>query len=145
MEAPKGAEKTLKIGIDIFSDYLTFNVLMLNRFSRQMSTTVYDQVKIKLSSQLNPIYLEIVNESHKHNVPVNSETHFKVFIVSNQFENKSLVERHRMVNRILVDELKHPIHALSIKAITEAQYTDQKSTNNAAIQSTPNCLGGSKH
>ena len=118
---------------------------MIPRVCRQMSTLIHDQVKTKLTTQLNPTYLEIVNESHKHNVPVNSETHFKVFIVSNQFENKTLIERHRMVNRILVDELKHPIHALSIKAITEAQYTDQKSTNNAAIQSTPNCLGGSKH
>ena len=133
--------------IDIFSDYLTFYVLMIPRFCRQMSTLIHDQVKIKLTTQLNPIYLEIVNESHKHNVPSNSETHFKVFIVSNQFENKTLIERHRMVNRILVDELKHPIHALSIKAITEAQYNDQsKSSNNTAkIQSTPNCLGGSKH
>ena len=108
-----------------------------------MRTLIHDQVKTKLTTQLNPIYLEIVNESHKHNVPINSETHFKVFIVSNQFENKSLIERHRIVNRILVDELKHPIHALSIKAITEAQYNDQNNT--AKIQSTPNCLGGSKH
>jgi hypothetical protein len=33
-------------------------------------------IKSKLEF-LNPIFLEILNESHKHNVPPNSESHFK--------------------------------------------------------------------
>ncbi len=41
-----------------------------------------------------------------HNVPEGSESHFKVVLVSGSFENKLPVARHRMVNKVLEDELK---------------------------------------
>ena len=97
------------------------------------------QIELKLQNQLKPSYLEIINESSRHNVPKGSESHFKVVIVSSDFEGKSLIERHRMINRILADELKTSIHALSIQSLTPAQWM-----NNSTIQSTPNCLGGDK-
>lgn len=48
--------------------------------------------------------------------------HWEAVIVSAAFEGKSLIERHRMVNRALADELKGPIHALTltVKSPTEA-------------------------
>ncbi len=33
-------------------------------------------IRTKLSS-LNPVFLDVINESHKHNVPKGSESHFK--------------------------------------------------------------------
>ncbi|GFY82897.1 BolA-like family protein [Actinidia rufa] len=51
---------------------------------------------------------------------------FAVEIVSAQFEGKRLLERHRMVNAALVEEMKE-IHALSIKkALTPDQWKQQQ-------------------
>lgn len=50
------------------------------------------KMKNKLSSQLGTTYLNVINESHMHNVPKGAETHFKVVVVSNKFEGLSLLE-----------------------------------------------------
>lgn len=97
------------------------------------------QIENKLRDALSPEYLEIVNESYKHNVPKGSESHFKVTIVSPAFIGKSLIERHRMVNSCVAEELKNNIHALSIQAKTPEQWSQ-----NPTIHSTPNCAGGHK-
>lgn len=50
---------------------------------------------------------------------------YSIEIVSDQFEGKRLLERHRLVNSALVEEMKH-IHALSItKALTPDQWKEQ--------------------
>lgn len=52
---------------------------------------------------------------------------FTVQIVSQAFEGKRLLERHRLVNSALEEQMKH-IHALSItKALTPAQWQPQQS------------------
>ena len=96
-------------------------------------------IRSKIEAALSPTHLELVNESYKHNVPEGSESHFKVLVVSESFEGKSLIERHRMVNHVLGDELKRGIHALSIQAKTPSQFQADPT-----VSSTPNCLGGSK-
>lgn len=45
-----------------------------------------------LAGQLNPIHLEVVNESYMHNVPKGAETHFKVLVVSEQFDGLPLIK-----------------------------------------------------
>lgn len=45
-----------------------------------------------LIEKLQPIHLEVVNESYMHNVPKGSETHFKVLVVSNKFESLPLIK-----------------------------------------------------
>ena len=57
--------------------------------------------------------LKIVNESFMHNAPINSETHFKIVIVSNDFDNLSLLDRHKLVYKNL-GTLVNKIHAISI-------------------------------
>lgn len=42
-------------------------------------------------ARLQPLHLEIVNESYMHNVPKGSETHFKVLVVSDKFESLPLI------------------------------------------------------
>lgn len=74
-------------------------------------------------------HLEVINESHKHNVPKGSESHFKVVIVSDLFESKAIIERHRMVNSALSDELKESIHALSIQGLSYSAYHTTLYTN----------------
>jgi len=103
------------------------------------TATMEPLIRSKLEAALRPVHLELVNESGKHNVPKGSESHFKVLVVSDSFEGKSLIDRHRMVNTALSDELKKGIHALSIQAKTPSQWRLDPSA-----ATTPNCLGGSR-
>lgn len=45
-----------------------------------------------LTENLTPVHLEVHNESYMHNVPKGAETHFKVLVVSTQFENLTLIK-----------------------------------------------------
>jgi BolA protein len=87
---------------------------------------------------LRPYFLEVINESHNHNVPKGSESHFKVIIVADAFQGKRLVARHRMVNTILADELRS-IHALVLNTMTPEEWSDK----GEAVNDSPPCLGGS--
>eukprot|EP00754_Rhynchopus_humris_P035020 Rhum_TRINITY_DN16594_c0_g1::Rhum_TRINITY_DN16594_c0_g1_i1::g.163760::m.163760/K05527/bolA; BolA family transcriptional regulator, general stress-responsive regulator len=91
----------------------------------------------KLSESFTPSALQVLNESHMHNVPPGSETHFKVVVVSDAFEGVKLLDRHRLVNALLKDELAGPVHALSINAKTPAQWE-----KNSTVQASPSCRGG---
>ena len=55
-------------------------------------------IQKKLTDVLNPIHLDIFNESYMHNVPPGSETHFKVVVVSEKFHNMSLIQVLDIVN-----------------------------------------------
>lgn len=52
---------------------------------------VENSIRTKLEANLDPIHLKVINESHKHNVPAGSETHFKVLVVSDKFQNMALL------------------------------------------------------
>lgn len=102
----------------------------------------FERIRKILTESLAPVELEILNESHMHSVPPNSETHFKLLIVSDSFEGKSRIDRQRMVNDLLKDELQNGLHALTQKTLTTQEWEKQKST----LQfESPECLGGSKH
>lgn len=95
-----------------------------------------------LVKALVPLHMEIENESHMHSVPPGSETHFKVLVVSAAFEGKSRIDRQRMINDLLKEELKSGLHALTQKTLTPTEWEKQKAT----LQfESPECLGGSKH
>src|SRR5690606_9364031 len=94
-----------------------------------------------LDSQLRPSVLEIENESDKHSVPPNSETHFKVLVVSEIFVGKSRIDRQRIVNNIIAEEYKAGLHALSQRALTPDEWAQEAEV---PFES-PDCLGGSKH
>ena len=102
--------------------------------------TIQSQIEAKLHNALQPEILEVENESHMHNVAPGSESHFKVTVVSDQFEGKMLVARHRMVNKILAAELDGMIHALALHTLTPTQYFERA----GKVADSPECLGGSK-
>lgn len=52
---------------------------------------VETRIRQKLAAHFKADQIEVVNESHRHNVPENSETHFKVLVVSEDFNNLTLV------------------------------------------------------
>uniref|UniRef100_A0A6U3DVW8 BolA-like protein n=1 Tax=Lotharella globosa TaxID=91324 RepID=A0A6U3DVW8_9EUKA len=103
-------------------------------------TTVKATIEKKLMESFKPAHLEVINESYMHNVPKGSETHFKVVVVSDKFNEVKHIDRHRLVNKILSKELEGPVHALSVKAKTPAQWSKSQK-----VDPSPSCRGGSKH
>lgn len=101
-------------------------------------TKIQRVVEEKLNDEFLPIHLEVVNESHMHSVPPNSETHFKVTLVSNGFDGVRQVKRHQLIYKVLKDELAGPIHALALHTFDANQW------KGANVPDSPNCLGGSK-
>lgn len=95
----------------------------------------------KLRAALDPVHLEIVNESSMHNVPPGSETHFKILVVSQRFADRSLLERQRLVYDLLGDEFRSGLHALTMKTLTPAQW--EQAGGRVELKS-PLCRGGSK-
>ena len=102
--------------------------------------TMLHTIENKISASLKPSHLEVVNESYMHSVPPGSESHFKLVIVSDAFDNLSLVQRHQKVNRLLAAELKDRIHALSMETLTAAEWRRRGGKTLAS----PPCHGGSK-
>ena len=76
------------------------------------------RIKEKLTIALRPVRLDVINESQMHaghrSSPGTGESHFRVLVVSDAFSGKSRVERHRMVNAALGDEVGGRIHALAL-------------------------------
>ncbi len=105
-----------------------------------MSTgPVYDLISSTLRAQLKPSFLLLENESHKHKSRGEPESHFKVVVVSEAFEGKSVLERHRLVNATVMDGGPLPCHALMIKALTPAQF---EALDEKVEFASPACLGG---
>jgi BolA protein len=79
-----------------------------------------DAIMEKLTRAFAPQSLDVVDESHLHAGHAGhrpgGETHFRVYIVSEAFQGKSRIERHRMINDALSGELKAGVHALAIHA-----------------------------
>lgn len=80
--------------------------------------TMADTIAAKLTAALSPDELEVVDVSHQHaghgGWREGGETHFEVRMKAAAFSGKSRVETHRMVNRVLSDELATTIHALQL-------------------------------
>lgn len=102
--------------------------------------TVQASIEQKLQAVFAPVTLEVVNESYMHSVPPGSETHFKVVVVSDQFEGKRAVARHQAIYQALADEVQGPVHALAIHTYTPGEWQ----ATNALSPASPQCLGGSK-
>ena len=80
--------------------------------------SVRSHIEEKLARALQPESLRVMDESHLHAGHAGSrpggETHFRVYLVAAAFKGKSRVERHRMVNTVLAEELAGPVHALAL-------------------------------
>ena len=100
--------------------------------------TVKSHIHQKLEDAIELSHIEVINESHKHNVPPGSESHFKLILVSNAFSGKLPVKRHQLIYRLLADELNNGVHALALHT-----YTDQEwETLQSQAPASPNCMGG---
>lgn len=103
--------------------------------------TIQATIEEKLLSAFKPIHMDVINESHQHNVAPGSESHFKVVIVSAEFEGERLLKRHRAINKILATELAEKIHALALHTYTGQEWEKHYAENTPV---SPKCMGGSK-
>lgn len=102
--------------------------------------SIQQAIEQKLSQQFEPQHLEVDNESHMHAVPANSETHFRVVLVSPAFGGKRKVARHQALYATLNEELSGGVHALTMHLYTPEEWAERQ---DEAPQS-PLCKGGSK-
>ena len=73
----------------------------------------------RLNEAFEPETLGVEDESymHKgHEGAKDGRSHFRVLIISEAFEDKNLLERHRMIYRVLDEMMRLDIHALAIDA-----------------------------
>ncbi|MCO5592858.1 hypothetical protein L7F22_046862 [Adiantum nelumboides] len=85
-----------------------------------------EAVMAALNDKLKPVYLNVVDTSG------GCGASFLVEVVSSAFEGKRLLERHRLVNAALAEEMKQ-IHALSLKkALTPQQWQEEHATKTAS-------------
>ena len=84
-------------------------------------------IRRKLTEALDPTRLEIEDDSARHaghhheggmDARPGGETHFNLTVVSAAFAGQGRVQRQRVVNSLLAEELAGPVHALSIRALT---------------------------
>lgn len=86
---------------------------------------------------LNPIHIELENESDNHAGPPGRETHFKLLFVSPVFEGLSRIDRQRKIFDLLKDEMNSGLHALTLRLLTP----DEWKAKNHEFQS-PQCASG---
>lgn len=83
----------------------------------------HDFLREKLSNSLHATHVESVVEGSG----CDSGAKVQLTVVSELFGDKSLLQRHRLVNEVFAEELRNnQIHAICIKAYTPAQYDAKK-------------------
>lgn len=72
----------------------------------------------KLTDAFKPLELFVENESHRHEGHAghsgSGDSHWRVKITAEAFAGKSRIERQRMINAVLAEELASSIHALAM-------------------------------
>ncbi len=97
------------------------------------------RIEETIQTALQPLHLDVVDESYMHAVPPGAESHFKVLVVSETFEGVALIERHRRLNALLDGELQVGLHALTMHTWTPAEWY----AKGGAAPESPPCQGGS--
>ncbi|KAF5393520.1 hypothetical protein D9757_000781 [Collybiopsis confluens] len=108
---------------------------VFKRFSVMATTSqssagpIESAIRSKLTLSLQPTALIIHNDSHlhRHHAPMRAqgggggETHFSLQIVSDEFNRKTTMQRHRMVYSLLSEEFDQGLHSVSLKTSTTAE------------------------
>ncbi|HEB95726.1 MAG TPA: BolA family transcriptional regulator [Sedimenticola thiotaurini] len=100
--------------------------------------SVKQSIEQTLRTELSPVHLEVLDETHMHNVPKDAQSHFKVTVVSRDFAGKAPVQRHRLVNQLLKPQFESGLHALALHTLTPEEWFSK----GGRVADTPECLGG---
>ncbi|CAF0930324.1 unnamed protein product [Brachionus calyciflorus] len=101
-----------------------------NRHFGEIEKKIIDKIEANFGDS---VHKEVLNTSWKHSR--GSETHFEVHLVSDKFENKSILEKNRMLNEILKEEIKM-IHSISYRLLPLSKWT-VKDRDNLNIKNPP--------
>ena len=82
------------------------------------------EIKKRLEKKLDLIHFEIKDFTGRH---LNHKLHeggfhLETTIVSDNFTDKTLIERHRLVYDAMGELMNHEIHALSMKTLTRDEW-----------------------
>ncbi|MCB0412594.1 MAG: BolA family transcriptional regulator [Bdellovibrionales bacterium] len=94
-----------------------------------------------LRAEFQPVFLNVINESHSHSVPENSETHFRVELVSKTFKDLGRLARSRKVHVLVAEEFAEGLHALSLQLYTPEEW---EKLGEQSLFGSPACRGGSR-
>jgi BolA protein len=87
-----------------------------------------EQIYTTLKEKFAIRYLDVIDESHKHkghvSAPKEGQSHFQVLIISEDFKEKSRIDRHKAVYDALGNAFEEGIHALSIRAFTPLEWAE---------------------
>ena len=93
-------------------------------------------IEERLKDVFNPIHLDVQNVSHGQK---SAESHFKVIVVSEQFEGTRLIGRHRAINAAVSEsDGSLGFHSLEIGAAK----TPNEWNINSSVKDSPKCAGG---
>ena len=92
---------------------------------------IIQKIESKIRSALNVLKIEIIDESSKHKShnfqSISNISHLKIKIISNDFLETSKINRHKLLHKILADEIKL-MHSISFSLYTELEYNKLFST-----------------
>jgi BolA protein len=88
-------------------------------------------IEATLATAFSPSHIEVLDESHLHAGHAGAATgggHFRLLLVSKQFEGQSRMARQRLVYAALGDWMGSEIHALSMRTLTPEEWTETART-----------------
>ena len=96
--------------------------------SPKESSSIEDEIKNRLSKKMDLIHFEMKDFTGRH---LNHKTHeggfhLEAIIVSNDFQDLTLIKRHQKVYDAIGDLMKHEIHALSMKTLIQSEWEKTK-------------------
>jgi len=100
---------------------------------------VAEKLEALVREGLNVDVFALENESHMHSGPA-TESHFKLALVSSDFDAMPKVRRHQKVYGLVAELIQNPIHALALHLYTPAEWQSLQ----GLVPASPNCKGGGK-
>ena len=96
--------------------------------SPKKSPSIENEIKNRLSKKMDLIHFEMKDFKGRH---LNHKTyeggfHLEAIIVSNDFQDLTLIKRHQKVYEAIGDLMKHEIHALSMKTLIQSEWEKTK-------------------
>jgi len=79
-------------------------------------------IKQKLVNIFKNDIIEVIDTNGMNN-------HFSIFIISDNFLNMSLIDRHKLIYKVFEKELTNQIHALQLKTYTKDEWHKDKKFN----------------
>lgn len=83
-----------------------------------MSETPMQRVENLIKENLKDAHVEVSDLT-------GTMDHLNIFVASDAFKGKMLIDQHQMIMDILKEDLKEKIHAVKIKTVTKEKFSRQ--------------------